>query len=62
MILIDRPGISRVGTKGIDMQNHLTNSSALYRTGISPNRRLLKVPSGPYTGRTAVLIQTSPPR
>jgi len=42
------------------MQNHLTNSSALYRTGISPNRRLLKVPSGPYAGRMAVLVQTSP--
>jgi hypothetical protein len=42
------------------MQNHLTNSSALYRSGISPNRRLLKVPSGPYAGRMAVLIQTSP--
>lgn len=42
------------------MQIHLTDSTAAYRTGLGPCKRLFKVSSGPYAGRMVVLIQTSP--
>ncbi|UCD94064.1 MAG: hypothetical protein JSU69_09880 [Candidatus Zixiibacteriota bacterium] len=42
------------------MQNHLSNSSAAYGSGISPGKRVFKVTSGEYAGRLAILMQTSP--
>lgn len=42
------------------MQNHLGNSSAAYKAGISPDKRVFKVFSGQYAGRMVVLAQTSP--
>jgi hypothetical protein len=42
------------------MQNHLGNSSATYKAGISPGKRVFKVASGEYAGRMAIVVQTSP--
>jgi hypothetical protein len=42
------------------MQNHLIDSSAASRSGIGPNKRIFKVPSGEYVGRMVILLQTSP--
>ncbi len=42
------------------MQNHLSNSTAAYKAGISPAKRLFRVTSGSYAGRVVILLQTSP--
>lgn len=41
------------------MQDHLTNSSAAYKAGISPGKRIFKVASGQYAGRMVILMQIS---
>jgi hypothetical protein len=41
------------------MQNHLLDSTASYKSGIGPNQRLFRVPSGEYAGRIVVLLAVS---
>ena len=41
------------------MQKHLSDSTATYPGGISPNHRLLMVPNGSYAGRVALLFQSA---
>ncbi len=41
------------------MQKYLTDSTATYKGGISPGKRVFKVASGQYAGRMVILIQTS---
>ncbi len=41
------------------MRNFITNSSAFYKAGISPGKKIFKINSGPYAGRLAMLMATS---
>ncbi|UCD18345.1 MAG: exo-alpha-sialidase, partial [Candidatus Zixiibacteriota bacterium] len=41
------------------MRTYLTTSTATYKAGISPGIKVLKIDSGPYAGRMAILMQTS---
>ena len=41
------------------MRTYLSNSSALYKAGISPGFKVFKILSGQYTGRILILMQTS---
>jgi len=41
------------------MQKHLTDSTATFKAGIGPGKRIFKVASGQYAGRIVILIQTS---
>ncbi len=42
------------------MQKYLTDSSATFKAGIGPDKRIFKVASGQYAGRIVILVQTSP--
>ncbi len=41
------------------MQKYLTDSTAAFKGGISPGKRIFKVASGQYAGRMVILMQTS---
>jgi len=44
----------------INMQNFLSYSTAAYGAGLSPGKRIFKVPGGMKAGRLAILMATSP--
>ena len=41
------------------MRNFITNSTAFYKAGISPGKKIFRINSGPYAGRLAMLMATS---